>query len=150
MRTDPAETPEVRQGLLRTPIVRLASDHPVSRLLLLPVRLAPRASSERLLSGRINSTTRSVYSERSACPWEDWLVELEIGTRVRVVGDKEHGRQPWPAHPTGTVVAPPEEVLTTSGTRLTYWIEFDEPQRDETNDGPYSRSQVLEIYLEPL
>lgn len=41
----------VRRGLLRVPIVHQVYGSPVYRLLLPPVRLAPRASRRRLLSG---------------------------------------------------------------------------------------------------
>jgi hypothetical protein len=40
-------------------------------------------------------------------------------------------------------------VSTIQGPERTYWVEFDEPQRDPDGDGPYASSQVLERYLEP-
>ena len=41
-----------------------------------------------------------------------------------------------------------ELVSTMQGPEQTYWIEFDEPQRDADGDGPYRGSQVLARYLE--
>lgn len=75
---------------------------------------------------------------------------VEIGTRVRVLRDPDHGPGPWPAQPTGQVASPPEAVPVVNGTVLTYWIVFDEPQLDVDGDGPYDRSQVPEKYLEVL
>ena len=72
------------------------------------------------------------------------------GTRVRVRQDPEFGPGPWPAEPTGRVVGAPEAVSGRNGVLMTYWIEFDEPQFDTDGDGPYSRSQVLEKYLDHL
>jgi hypothetical protein len=33
---------------------------------------------------------------------------------------------------------------------FTYWVQFDEPQRDTDGDGPYESSQVLSKYLETV
>ncbi len=78
-----------------------------------------------------------------------------VGSRVRVLCDQLHGGYPWPSEPTGTVLEDPDGrpfTLTTTvrGPARTYWVEFDEPQFDTEGDGPYPRSQVLDVYLELL
>lgn len=74
--------------------------------------------------------------------------ELPVGTRVRVLSDPEFGPGPWPAQPTGRISGSPTAVDTVSGPMLTYWVTFDEPQRDADGDGPYSSSQILSKYLQ--
>ena len=73
---------------------------------------------------------------------------LPEGARVRVRRDPDFGPGPWPTEPLGTVDLH-ELVSTMQGPERTYWIMFDEPQRDADGDGPYASSQVLERYLEP-
>ena len=77
-------------------------------------------------------------------------VELAPGSRVRVLSDPDFGPGPWPAQPTGTVTGHPSVVNGRNGPMLTYWIEFDSPQRDADGDGPYATSQVLGKYLAVL
>ena len=85
-----------------------------------------------------------------------WLVDgghyprmtWEVGTRVRVRQDPRFGPGPWPSEPTGCIVGPPQLVQGRKGPLITYWVEFDTPQLDADGDGPYSKSQVLEEYLE--
>jgi hypothetical protein len=78
----------------------------------------------------------------------------QVGSRVQVMRDPEFGPGPWPAEPTGRVTSSPSGepfvvVQTRKGPERTWWITFDEPQRDADGDGPYTRSQVLERYLRP-
>ncbi len=42
-----------------------------------------------------------------------------------------------------------ELVSKLQGPERTYWVAFDEPQRDTDGGGPYISAQVLERYLEP-
>lgn len=82
-------------------------------------------------------------------------VKLTVGSRVRVIQDPEFGPGPWPAEPTGLIVASPsgeafDEVATRQGMERTWWVVFDEPQHDTDGDGPYRQSQVLERYLRPI
>jgi hypothetical protein len=78
---------------------------------------------------------------------------IAVGARVRVRQDPGFGPGPWPAEPLGTVTDGIEGhytvVETRQGPERTYFIRFDEPQRDPDGDGPYETSQVLERYLEP-
>jgi len=74
--------------------------------------------------------------------------QLKVGTRVRVRQDSEFPPGPWPAEPLGVIAGGPEAVQGRSGPMATYWITFDEPQRDVDGDGPYADSQVLGRYLE--
>ena len=74
------------------------------------------------------------------------------GDRVRVSEDF-----PWAEGAMGTVTRPPDEVTAISGpwiegmiwlevsalgTNVTYWVWFDEPQRDADGDGPYRGGQI--------
>lgn len=82
-------------------------------------------------------------------------MKLGVGSRVRAIQDPEFGPGPWPAEPTGLIMASPfgepfEEVATRRGLERTWWVEFDEPQHDADGDGPYYKSQVLERYLQPI
>ena len=80
---------------------------------------------------------------------------LVVGTRVRVVRDPV-GPGPWPAEPSGRVALYPgtdfasTEVETRWGRERSWWVVFDEPQRDGDGDGPYRESAVLERYLQLL
>lgn len=74
---------------------------------------------------------------------------LPSGTRVRVHQDPDFGPGPWPDEPAGTV-GTFDMVETMQGPERTYWVRFEEPQRDVDGDGPYRESQVLERYLERL
>jgi hypothetical protein len=73
---------------------------------------------------------------------------LRPGARVRVRRDPDFGPGPWPGGPLGTVDSY-ELVTTRQGQERTYWVRFDEPQRDADGDGPYVESQVLERYVQP-
>ena len=80
---------------------------------------------------------------------------LAVGTRVRVYRDPLHGPGPWPAEPTGRVVASLgghayEEIETRRGPDRMYFVHFDEPQYDPEGDGPYESSQVLGRYLQRI
>jgi hypothetical protein len=76
-------------------------------------------------------------------------MSITARSRVRVLSDPDFGPGPWPAQPTGTVSSGPEMVESATGPVATYWVEFDEPQRDVDGDGPYVSSQILERYLAP-
>lgn len=79
-------------------------------------------------------------------------VPIPVGSRVRVLQDAEYPPGPWPAQPTGTVIEGPVMVEGTEPNPLlsTYTVQFDEPQRDADGDGPYTVSEVLGQYLEPV
>ena len=68
--------------------------------------------------------------------------------------DPDYGPGPWPSEPHGTVSGAGGPcytlVETMRGSERSYWITFDEPQRDTDGDGPYESSQVLERYLQVL
>lgn len=85
---------------------------------------------------------------------------LEIGSRVRV----SRGYH-WARMAVGTVAPFPSEVeqigdsvasgagrliSARDGYLLTYWIKFDEPQRDENGEGPYSEAAIEAGNLERL
>jgi len=68
-----------------------------------------------------------------------------VGTRVRVSG----ACGGWRNDSTGVVVDGPEPVQTVKGEDFFYWIQFDLPQHDLSDDGPYSKAQVLSRCLCP-
>jgi hypothetical protein len=79
--------------------------------------------------------------------------ELDVGSRVIVRQDPDFGPGPWPGEPNGKIVAYPDgarfvDVSTTAGSVRSWWVVFDEPQRDPDGDGPYRVSEVLQRYLE--
>ena len=67
---------------------------------------------------------------------------LTNGTRVTVLA--EGG---WRKDFKGLVCGAPETIRTKQGNELAYWIEFDEPQHDLSEDGPYQKAQVLRRYI---
>jgi hypothetical protein len=67
-----------------------------------------------------------------------------LGTRVRVPGPAAGWRQPS----IGYIVGGPEPVTTLQGSDFFYWVAFDVPQHDLSDDGPYERAQILSCYLE--
>jgi hypothetical protein len=81
---------------------------------------------------------------------------FSVGDRVVVSRDFY-----WAKGATGTIAAPPQEVVSLSGpwdglTRIersalgeatVYWVEFDEPQLDADGDGPYRAGSIHEKAL---
>ena len=87
-------------------------------------------------------------------------LKFQAGERVRVADDFF-----WARGATGTVAAPPPEVVSLSGpwdegltrqeksalgTNTVYWIWFDEPQLDADGDGPYGGGSIWESALSPI
>ena len=71
--------------------------------------------------------------------------KLQIGDTVIV--SKEGG---WKENYTGTVVGPAGDnglQSTKLGMVYIYWIRFDDDAYDIDGDGPYSKSEVLGLYL---
>lgn len=74
-------------------------------------------------------------------------LKQEFSSGARVVVSAAGG---WKRDALGTVKGPPEVTETVQGEGFTYWIEFDEPQHDLSDDGPYGKAQVLSLYLRPI
>lgn len=70
---------------------------------------------------------------------------FKIGARVLVSGPCGG----WRNDSKGVVVAEPEPVQTRQGEDFFYWVQFDTPQHDLSNDGPYTKGQVLSRCLCP-
>jgi len=62
-----------------------------------------------------------------------------IGVRVVVAGECAGFRK----NASGTVCEGPEPVQTLQGEDFFYWVEFDTPQHDLSNNGPYPKAQIL-------
>ena len=62
-----------------------------------------------------------------------------IGTRVRV----SEICAGWRTDASGTIRGGPEQAQTVQGGDYFYWVEFDTPQLDLSDDGPYDKAQVL-------
>ena len=62
-----------------------------------------------------------------------------IGTRVRVSAICAG----WRTDASGTIRGGPEQAQTVQGEDYFYWVEFDTPQLDLSDDGPYDKAQVL-------
>lgn len=67
---------------------------------------------------------------------------FDIGDRVEV--SKEGG---WKNNFTAQVTGGPDSIRTRQGEDYYYWVEFDEPQDDLSEDGPYESAQILSRYL---
>lgn len=93
-----------------------------------------------------------------------------MGSRVRVRRDPTFPG-PWPAEPIATIVPWPaflsgmdniqgRELFRVIdhhsgpqrywGEQRVYFVEFDEPQFNTDNEGPYGSASVWERYLDPL
>ena len=77
----------------------------------------------------------------------------QAGAAVRVIQDADWGG-PWRRVFTGVIsaMAAPEPVVnrTAGAGELAYWIDFDEPQLDVDDDGPYRKALIWDRYLESL
>lgn len=92
-----------------------------------------------------------IGNSRLNAPWPEDA--MPPGTRVRVIQDTEW-KGPWRQEFTGTIdtTMPPELVnhpMARPG-ELAYYVAFDEPQHDTSDDGPYRKAQIWERYLDPL
>ncbi len=80
------------------------------------------------------------------------MKRIPVGARARVMQDRQFPPGPWPSEPTGMVASGPVMVRGAGWWQrhATYVVEFDVPQRDTDDDGPYRGSEVLGKYLEVL
>jgi hypothetical protein len=67
------------------------------------------------------------------------LRTFNLGDRV-VVSAKCAG---WREDAPGVVCGGSEHVQTVQGADYFYWVQFDTPQHDLSDDGPYGKAQVL-------
>lgn len=65
--------------------------------------------------------------------------EFPIGTRVSVSG----ACGGWRNDCEGVISSVPEPVQTVQGEDYFYWVQFDTPQHDLSDDGPYRKAQIL-------
>ncbi|NYE29683.1 hypothetical protein HDE78_002649 [Rhodanobacter sp. K2T2] len=65
--------------------------------------------------------------------------DFAIGTRVMVsaIGGG------WRDDCLGVISSAPESIQTLQGVDYSYWVKFDTPQHDLSNDGPYYKAQIL-------
>ena len=71
--------------------------------------------------------------------------EFARGARVLVSGRCSGWRED--CH--GVICGDPDPVETVQGLDYFYWIQFDSPQYDLSDDGPYYKAQVLGRCLAP-
>jgi len=72
------------------------------------------------------------------------MLKQEFSPNTRVIVASAGG---WRKDAPGTIKGAPEITQIIQGEAFTYWIEFDEPQHDLSDDGPYRKAQVLSLYL---
>lgn len=72
------------------------------------------------------------------CPFAIRQV-FAVGTRVFISGVCGGYRN----DSEGVISSDPEPVQTMQGEDFFYWVQFDTPQHDLSNDGPYSKAQIL-------
>lgn len=73
------------------------------------------------------------------------LQRLAIGTRVLVSGRCAGWREDF--H--GVICGDPEPVETMRGADFFYMVQFEAPQHDLSEDGPYYKAQILGRCLAP-
>lgn len=92
-----------------------------------------------------------IGSDRVNAAWPERA--LPPGTRVRVIQDTGWAG-PWRQEFNGTidVTMAPEPVGSPAARagELAYFVAFDEPQHDTSDDGPYRKAQIWDRYLMPL
>ncbi|MFT3736685.1 MAG: hypothetical protein QM776_16985 [Rhodocyclaceae bacterium] len=66
-----------------------------------------------------------------------------IGTRVFVSGVCGG----WRNNSEGVISSAPEPVQTTQGKDFFYWVQFDTPQHDLSDGGPYVKAKILSCCL---
>lgn len=71
--------------------------------------------------------------------------DVSIGARV-MVSAKCAG---WQSDFHGLICSTPEPVDTRRGLDYVYWVQFDSPQHDLSEDGPYFKAQILGRCLTP-
>jgi len=64
---------------------------------------------------------------------------FDIGTRVFVSATCGG----WRNDSHGVITSAPESVQTVKGEDYFYWVQFDAPQHDLSDDGPYYKAQIL-------
>jgi len=62
-----------------------------------------------------------------------------IGTRVFVSATCGG----WRDDSRGVICGGPETIQTVQGEDYYYWVQFDAPQHDLSDDGPYYKAQIL-------
>lgn len=70
--------------------------------------------------------------------------EKKLSTGESVIVSSKGG---WANDFKGTVEGEPETIETKQGEELAYWVKFNEPQHDISDDGPYRKAQILTRYL---
>ncbi len=65
--------------------------------------------------------------------------DFAIGTRVMVSAISGG----WRDDCLGVISSAPESIQTVQGVDYSYWVKFDTPQHDLSNDGPYYKAQIL-------
>lgn len=68
-----------------------------------------------------------------------------VGARVTVSGVCGG----WRTDTCGVICAAPDPIQTMQGEDYFYWVLFDSPQHDLSNDGPYFKAQILSRCLSP-
>lgn len=56
----------------------------------------------------------------------------------------------WRENFFGKIISEPQSIQTRQGEDFFYWVEFDVPQHDLSEDGPYSMAQILSKYLDKI
>ena len=74
---------------------------------------------------------------------ESKLPEFSVGDKVRV---SEHAG--WRASFFGTVKSGPESTETRLGISALYWVGFEEPQKNRSEEDKYVQAQISNVYLE--
>ena len=61
-----------------------------------------------------------------------------LGERVRVAAACG-----WRRDAVGVICSGPDPIETRQGDDFYYWVEFDAPEHDLSEDGPYRKAQIL-------
>jgi hypothetical protein len=74
-------------------------------------------------------------------PYSPFLMRQTFAAGARVSVSAICGG--WRNDATGVIVGAPEPIETVQGEDYFYWVLFDVPQHDLSDDGPYYKAQIL-------
>lgn len=101
--------------------------------------------SRRMASPPLNSRVRAQTKHMGIPNIGPLLQSLAIGSHVLVSATCAGWRNDF----YGVICGGPERVETMQGQDYFYWIQFDSPQHDLSEDGPYYKAQILGRCLAP-
>ena len=74
-------------------------------------------------------------------PYKPYAMKQDFSMGTRVLVSAVCGG--WRNDCLAVISSTPESIQTVQGEDYSYWVKFDTPQHDLSNDGPYYKAQIL-------